>query len=81
MKTECEICGTNKRLVTYYPPRCWDCLDKDPVFAGLLTERRESKLSRQDIDRLLEQSAAGVAYLREQLRSTFRLPAVSLRLR
>lgn len=42
---------------------------------------RKSKLSPEEIDELLEQSAKGVRYLREQLRKVFRLPRRPLRLR
>ena len=42
---------------------------------------RKSKLSPAVIDALLEQSARGVAYLREQLDQVFRLPRRPLRLR
>jgi hypothetical protein len=44
-------------------------------------QRRKSKLSPQEIDALLEQSARGVEYLRKQLNQVFRLPRRSLRLR
>lgn len=43
--------------------------------------RRKSKLSPEEVDALLEQSAAGVRYLRRQLDQVFRLPRHSIRLR
>lgn len=42
---------------------------------------RQSKLSPEEIDALLEQSARGVRYLRRQLDQVFRLPRHNIRLR
>lgn len=44
-------------------------------------ERRKSKLTPEEIDELLEQSARGVRDLREQLRWVFRPLRGSVRLR
>ena len=43
--------------------------------------QRESKLSPDDVDELLAQSAKGVRYLREQLRKGFRPPPGNMRFR
>lgn len=48
-------------------------------FDGCL--RRQSKLSPEEIDQLLEQSAKGVEDLRKTLNKVFRLPRYSIRLR
>jgi hypothetical protein len=45
------------------------------------SSERKSKLSPEEVNELLEQSARGVHYLREQLRKVFRLPRRPMRLR
>jgi hypothetical protein len=60
---------------------CHDCPDCGGEGILLKRRERESKITPQEVDELLERSARGVEDLRKTLSSVFRLPSNSPRLR